>query len=145
MDNFYHNGALVGYQQLKRGLAYTPADEKTLNSIRLTDYGFIKNLNNDMKDTIRKTIFEDVAKRFDGSETSMIIDPPRAGCDTKFLEQLIAFAPKKLVYVSCGPDTQARDLAYLTQHGYQIELLQPFDLFPQTRHIENVAVLKLKS
>ncbi len=91
-----------------------------------------------------ETIFEDVAKRFNGSETSMIIDPPRAGCDTKFLEQLIAFAPKKLVYVSCGPDTQARDLAYLTQHGYEIELLQPFDLFPQTRHIENVAVLKLK-
>ena len=62
MDNFYHSGALIGYQQLKRGLAYTPADEKTLNTIRLTDYGFIKNLNNDLKDSIRRTIFEDVAQ-----------------------------------------------------------------------------------
>ena len=89
-----------------------------------------------------ETIFADVAKRFNGDETSMIIDPPRAGCDVAFLEQLIAFAPKKLVYVSCGPDTQARDLAYLTQRGYMLKLLQPFDLFPQTRHIENVAVLE---
>lgn len=78
---------------------------------------------------------------FKGSETSMIIDPPRAGCDEAFLEQLIAFAPKKLVYVSCGPDTQARDLKYLVARGYKILKLQPFDLFPQTRHIENVAVL----
>ncbi len=88
-----------------------------------------------------ETIFADVAKRFEGSETSMIIDPPRAGCDVAFLEQLIEFAPQRLVYVSCGPDTQARDLAYLTQRGYKLEKLQPFDLFPQTRHIENVAVL----
>ncbi len=88
-----------------------------------------------------EAIFADVAKRFEGSETSMIIDPPRAGCDVAFLEQLIEFAPQRLVYVSCGPDTQARDLAYLTQRGYKLEKLQPFDLFPQTRHIENVAVL----
>ena len=62
MDNFYHAGAMIGYQQLKRGLAYTPADEKTLNFIRTTDYGYIKKLNNDVKDSIRKTIFEDIAQ-----------------------------------------------------------------------------------
>ncbi len=86
-----------------------------------------------------ETIFGGI--EFAGSETSMIIDPPRAGCDTAFLEQLVKFAPKRLVYVSCGPDTQARDLAYLLQHGYNLIKLQPFDLFPQTRHIENVATL----
>lgn len=79
---------------------------------------------------------------FKGEETSMVIDPPRAGCDEAFLEQLIAFSPKKLVYVSCGPDTQARDLKYLVARGYKILKLQPFDLFPQTRHVENVAVLE---
>ena len=62
IDNFYHAGAMIGYQQLKRGLAYTPADEKTLNFIRTTDYGYIKKLNNDVKDSIRKTIFEDIAQ-----------------------------------------------------------------------------------
>ena len=88
-----------------------------------------------------ETIFEDVSKRFSGSETSMVIDPPRAGCDNAFLEQLVSFGPNKLVYVSCGPDTQARDLSYLIANGYEIKRLQPFDLFPQTRHIENVATL----
>ena len=88
-----------------------------------------------------ETIFDGVAKKFDGAETSVIIDPPRAGCDTAFLEQLTAFAPKRIVYVSCGPDTQARDLAYLTTRGYKLERLQPFDLFPQTRHIESVATI----
>ena len=62
MDNFYHAGAMIGYQQLKRGLAYTPADEKTLNFIRQNNYGYIKKLNNDMMDSIRRTIFEDVAQ-----------------------------------------------------------------------------------
>lgn len=69
MDNFYHAGALIGYQQLKRGLAYTPADEQTLNFIRQTNYGYIKKLNNDMMDSIRRTIFEDVAQGKSYQET----------------------------------------------------------------------------
>ena len=87
-------------------------------------------------------IVNDLAKKFDGKDTAMIIDPPRAGCDEAFLNQLCEFAPQKLVYVSCGPDTQARDLGFLIKNGYALERLQPFDLFPQTRHVENVATLK---
>jgi len=79
---------------------------------------------------------------FPGKESVVIIDPPRAGCDEAFLEQLIAFDPQRLVYVSCAPDTQARDLKLLTAGGYQVLKAQPFDLFPQTRHIENVLVLE---
>ena len=56
-----------------------------------------------------------------------------------FIGQLARFAPAKIVYVSCGPDTQARDAAELQKFGYRLEKLQPFDLFPQTRHIESVA------
>lgn len=89
-----------------------------------------------------ETIFSGVSQRFDGRDTSVIIDPPRAGCDRAFLQQLVAFGPEKLVYVSCAPDTQARDLAFLISAGYDVKILQPFDLFPQTRHIENVAVLQ---
>ena len=92
-----------------------------------------------------ETIFDGVAKKFSGTETAMIIDPPRAGCDDVFLSQLANFAPKKLVYVSCAPDTQARDLAKLSELGYEITRLQPFDLFPQTRHIENVATLSRRA
>ena len=62
MDNFYHSGAKIGYEQLKRGLAFTPADEKTLNFIRLNNYGYIKNLNNDVAKEIKKTVFTDIAE-----------------------------------------------------------------------------------
>ena len=79
---------------------------------------------------------------FAPEQTAVIIDPPRKGCDEVFLKQLVAFAPKRLVYVSCGPDTQARDLKYLLAAGYRLLKVQPFDLFPQTRHIENIAVLE---
>lgn len=88
-------------------------------------------------------IFERVA--FPPEKTALLIDPPRRGCDEAFLSQLIAFAPKRVVYVSCGPDTQARDLRVLLDSGlYSLETVQPFDIFPQTRHIENIAVLARK-
>ncbi|MDR1816725.1 MAG: methyltransferase domain-containing protein [Puniceicoccales bacterium] len=75
------------------------------------------------------------------AETAVLMDPPRRGSDAAFLEQLIAFAPRRIVYVSCAPDTQMRDLRPLLAAGYAIERVQPFDLFPQTRHIENIITL----
>ncbi len=86
-----------------------------------------------------EAIFESLS--FPGAESVMIIDPPRAGCDEAFLRQLLNFGPQRLVYVSCDPSTQARDLKILREGGYVIEHIQPFDLFPQTRHIESVATL----
>jgi len=70
-----------------------------------------------------------------------VIDPPRRGCDPDFLRQAIAFSPQRIVYVSCEPATQARDARILVDAGYQPVLAQPFDLFPQTRHVENVLTL----
>ena len=87
-----------------------------------------------------EAIFVDVS--FDAGETAMIIDPPRKGCDQVFLDQLFEYGPKRLVYVSCDPATQARDLKILIEGGYIVERIQPFDLFPQTRHIENVVTLR---
>jgi 23S rRNA (uracil1939-C5)-methyltransferase/tRNA (uracil-5-)-methyltransferase len=89
---------------------------------------------------IAERIFENA--EFAGFETSIIIDPPRTGCTETFLSQLLAFCPAKIVYISCAPDTQARDLKILGQK-YSIEEIQPIDMFPQTRHIENIVVLKL--
>lgn len=81
---------------------------------------------------------------FQGSESSVIIDPPRKGSNEEFLSQLIAFAPRKVVYVSCNPATQMRDLRVLIDGGYAIETVQPFDLFPQTKHLECIVTLSRK-
>lgn len=86
-----------------------------------------------------EALFPDCA--FPGSETAVIVDPPRKGCDRRFLEQLFAFAPQRVVYVSCNPATQMRDLEAFAEAGYRLEKMQPFDLFPQTRHLECVATL----
>ena len=74
---------------------------------------------------------------------SLIVDPPRKGCDADFLRQSIDFRPDRIVYVSCDPATQARDAKILAEGGYRILQAQPFDLFPQTRHIENVLTLEI--
>ncbi len=86
-------------------------------------------------------IFEDI--RFPASRTSVIIDPPRKGSNPDFLKQLVEFAPRRIVYVSCNPATQIRDLEELKEH-YAITAIQPFDLFPHTRHLECVVVLERK-
>jgi tRNA/tmRNA/rRNA uracil-C5-methylase (TrmA/RlmC/RlmD family) len=87
-------------------------------------------------------IFADVSQA--GADTVVIIDPPRAGCSAGFLDQLQAFGPKGIVYVSCNPATQMRDLALLDAAGYELRRVQPFDLFPQTRHLECVMTLVKK-
>lgn len=76
-----------------------------------------------------------------GPETAVIIDPPRKGCDEAFLAQLDAYAPRRIVYVSCAPDTQARDIRWLAARGWKVLSARPFDLFPQTRHIESIVDL----
>ncbi len=77
-------------------------------------------------------------------ETAVIVDPPRSGCSPNFLKQLIEFSPGRIVYVSCNPVTQARDLAVLVNASYMLADVTPFDLFPQTKHIESVATLVLR-
>jgi tRNA/tmRNA/rRNA uracil-C5-methylase (TrmA/RlmC/RlmD family) len=78
---------------------------------------------------------------FPAADTAVIIDPPRKGCDESFLQQLFAFGPRAVVYVSCDPATQMRDLRHFLSAGYVLTAAQPFDLFPQTRHLECVLTL----
>ena len=78
---------------------------------------------------------------FAAADTAVIIDPPRKGCDENFLAQLFAYGPRAVVYVSCDPATQMRDLKAFLAAGYQLTAAQPFDLFPQTRHLECVLTL----
>ena len=71
----------------------------------------------------------------------LFMDPPRAGSDTAFLSCALTLAPRRIVYVSCNPETLARDLNFLTKRGYRAEKIQPVDMFPHTDHVETVAVL----
>ena len=71
----------------------------------------------------------------------VLMDPPRAGSDEAFLSSVVRLAPGKIVYVSCNPETLARDLKYLTRHGYQAMECQPVDMFPWTKHVEVVCCL----
>lgn len=73
----------------------------------------------------------------------LITDPPRAGMHPDVVQQIIQFAPQRIVYVSCNPATQARDLQLLSPY-YSIERVQPIDMFPHTFHVENVAALHLR-
>ncbi len=70
-------------------------------------------------------------------------DPPRAGCEKRFLDFVLAHRPERFVYISCNPETLARDLAYL-KRGFKIEKIQPVDMFPGTTHVETVALLSQK-
>lgn len=82
---------------------------------------------------------------FPAADSVVIIDPPRKGCDRAFLEQLFAFGPLAVVYVSCDPATQMRDLRDFLAAGYELTAAQPFDLFPQTRHLECVLTLRRRA
>ncbi len=72
----------------------------------------------------------------------IVVDPPRAGCEQKVLETFAAMQPKRMVYVSCNPASLARDLAVLQENGYKTVKIQPVDMFPQTYHVECVALIE---
>ncbi|PYH44513.1 tRNA (uracil(54)-C(5))-methyltransferase [Aspergillus saccharolyticus JOP 1030-1] len=90
-------------------------------------------------------LFKDVP--YPADQTLLVIDPPRKGCSDDFLRQLLAYGPKRVVYVSCNVHTQARDVGVMVQGSpvhkirYEIESIRGFDFFPQTGHVEGVAVL----
>ncbi len=90
----------------------------------------------DMKDILNREFVEQ-----QGKPDVIITDPPRAGMHTDVIQTILYCAPEKIVYVSCNPSTQARDLELL-DHAYRVEKVQPVDMFPHTHHVENVVLLK---
>ena len=79
-------------------------------------------------------------QRFD----TVILDPPRAGSTPEFINACTALAPARVVYVSCNPVTQVRDLALFRERGYRVERISPVDMFPHTKHVETVVSMSRK-
>ncbi len=90
-----------------------------------------------------KDIFSDEMINKYGKPDVVITDPPRAGMHQNVIENILKTKPKKIIYVSCNSATQARDIELLKE-TYKLDLIHPFDMFPHTYHVENIAVLSLK-
>lgn len=82
----------------------------------------------------------EMAGRDEGLDV-LFMDPPRSGVSLEFLQATARLHPRRIVYISCNPKTQARDVAFLREQGYQLEAIQPVDMFPHTTHIENICAL----
>jgi 23S rRNA (uracil1939-C5)-methyltransferase len=70
----------------------------------------------------------------------IVLDPPRSGAGKRAIEEIVRLAPQRVVYISCDPAPLARDARNLVDAGYKLQKVQPVDLFPQTYHIESIAL-----
>jgi 23S rRNA (uracil1939-C5)-methyltransferase len=123
---------VIGVEQIEE--AVLAAEENShLNNIKNTLF-----FTGNTKDVLNPEFF---AKH--GKPDVIVVDPPRAGLHKKVVDEILAAAPAKFLYISCNPATQARDLA-LMKEKYEILKVQPVDMFPQTYHVENIALLQLK-
>lgn len=83
-----------------------------------------------------------VAMAEEGEKADVVfMDPPRSGSDEEFMNSVVTMQPEKIVYISCNPETQVRDMKYLTKKGYRVERICPVDMFPFTCHVETVVLL----
>lgn len=87
--------------------------------------------------------FDELINKKNIVPTAIIVDPPRKGLDDKTIQNILKIKPEKLVYISCNPATMVRDLSKM-EEIYNINRIQPVDMFPFTKHVECVAVLNLK-
>lgn len=113
--------------------------EKNVRENNITNCRFILG---DLKDRLTK---DKEWMKSHPNPDALVIDPPRSGMHLKVVDEIISLAPRRIVYVSCNPATQARDIRLLCADKYQLVKLQPVDMFPHTYHIENVALLHVKA
>ncbi len=121
------------------GIEYVPeAIEDAWTNAELNDIKNCEFFAGDMKDVLTRDFIAE-----HGSPDVIIVDPPRAGMHPDVVKTILFAAPKRIVYVSCNPASQARDLQMLSEH-YRITAVQPVDMFPHTQHVENVCRLERK-
>jgi 23S rRNA (uracil1939-C5)-methyltransferase len=123
--------AVIGIEYVEQAIDDAKENAALNNITNTTFYA------GDMKDVLTPALIEK-----HGKPDVIITDPPRAGMHTDVIEQILLVEPKTIVYVSCNPATQARDIALLTPK-YKVTKVQPVDMFPHTHHVENIALLEL--
>jgi len=123
-------GKVVGIESIPEAIEDAKVNSE-INKINSTSF-----FAGDMKD-----IFTESFIQKNGKPDVIITDPPRAGMHAKVVEQILKIAPERIVYVSCNPATQARDVEMLSS-AYQLTRIQPVDMFPHTHHVENIALLE---
>jgi 23S rRNA (uracil1939-C5)-methyltransferase len=139
-DLYTGTGTIANFvaRQAKKvvGIEYVPEaiDDAKINSA-INNIGNTSFYAGDMKKVLSADFIAE-----HGQPDVIITDPPRAGMDAPVIETIISAAPQRIVYVSCNPATQARDLELLNAH-YSVEKVQPVDMFPHTHHVENVVAL----
>ncbi len=126
-------GKVIGIDNVADAIS-DASENSRFNNIKNTDF-----FAGDIKDLLTERFMSE-----SGYPDVIITDPPRAGMHEKVVQTILAASPSRIVYVSCNPATQARDLAWLSA-GYHIERVQPVDMFPHTQHVENVVLLRRKS
>ena len=119
------------------GIEYVPeAIEDAKENARINGLDNTLFYAGDMKDILNRDFID-----HHGRPDVIITDPPRAGMHTDVVNTILFASPRRIVYVSCNPATQARDLALLDTQ-YRVVAVQPVDMFPQTHHVENVVFLE---
>lgn len=142
-DLYTGTGTIANYvaKKARKVIGIETIKEAIDDAIENADLNDISNTSfivGDIKDTLTKDFFEQ-----NGTPDVIITDPPRAGMHSDVVDTLLKAKANRIIYISCNPATQARDLAALTV-DYDIEEVQPFDMFPHTHHLENIVSLKLK-
>jgi 23S rRNA (uracil1939-C5)-methyltransferase len=131
---------IAGSSEKVIGIEYV---EEAVNDARInSEINGIRNtffFAGDMKDVLSRQFIE-----INGKPDVIITDPPRAGMNEDVVKTISDAAPDKIIYVSCNPATQARDILLLAEY-YKVEAVQPVDMFPHTHHVENVVLLKRKT
>jgi 23S rRNA (uracil1939-C5)-methyltransferase len=125
-------GKVIGVEYVPEAIKDAKINSETNNINNTTFFA------GDMKDILTNDFVNE-----NGKPDVIITDPPRAGMHEDVINVLLNSAPEKIVYVSCNPATQARDI-HLLDGDYAVEKVQPVDMFPHTHHVENVVLLKRK-
>lgn len=142
IDAYSGAGLLSGIISLhaKKCFGVEIIPEATLNANKLKQDNNLSNLENINGDCAK--VIPELIKSLYGEEITVTLDPPRKGCDKRVLNAIISAKPNKIIYISCDPATLARDCKIiLDSNNYSLCFVQPFDMFPNTKHIETLAVL----